>query len=310
MKLFYLRLLIFKLLILNCLLISANENFSPNANNYLPDSINKFKLSSVIGTTTALYVGSMAYLQYIWYKDHDPVPFTFYNDLAGYNQIDKCGHLYGSYIESYIGFHSLVWAGVPRNKAIWFGGTLGIILQLPIEIWDGMYEGWGFSWSDIGANSLGSALLIAQELAFHEQIFKYKFTFSHSPYAPQANGYLGNGFNELFYDYNGHSYWLSFGINKFFPSSKIPPWMNLSLGYSAGGMYGEFTNKTRYRGVEIPETERYRQFLLSFDIDFSKIPTKNKFLKNLFNNMFLIKIPFPTLEINTKGNIKFYPIYY
>jgi hypothetical protein len=82
------------------------------------------------------------------------------------------------------------------------------MLQLPIEIWDGMYEGWGFSWSDVGANALGSALVIGQELAFQEQIVKYKFSFSPSPYAPKANGYLGNGFDELFYDYNGHTYWL------------------------------------------------------------------------------------------------------
>ncbi len=273
-------------------------------------SLKKGRLAVVISGASALYIGSMAYLQYIWYKDHERVPFEFYNDLGGYNQIDKFGHIYGSYLESYIGFHSLLWSGVPRKKAVIYGGSLGFIMQLPIEIWDGMYEGWGFSWSDVGANTIGSLLVIGQELAFHDQIVKYKFTFSHSPYARQANGYLGNGFDEVFYDYNGHTYWFSTGINRLIKNDIIPDWVNFAVGYSAGGMFGEFENKTQYRGVTIPATERYRQFLFSFDIDFCNIPARNKNLKRLFNSMFMIKVPFPAIEINTKGQLKFHPLYY
>jgi len=62
--------------------------------------------------------------------------------------------------------------------------------------------------------------------------------------------------------------------------------------------------------VTIPTTERYRQFLFSFDIDFCKIPARNKNLKRLFNSMFMIKVPFPAIEINTKGQLKFHPLYY
>ncbi len=264
----------------------------------------------IVGGISSLYVGSMAYLQFIWYKDQPRVPFQYYNDLAGYNQIDKFGHVYGAYLESYIGFHSLLWAGVSRKKAAIYGGSLGFMLQLPIEIWDGMYEGWGFSWSDVGANALGSAIVIGQELAFQEQIVKYKFSFSPSTYAPKANGYLGNGFDELFYDYNGHTYWLSLGLNKIIPKKQIPDWINIAFGYSAGGMYGEFKNIKSYDGKSIPETERYRQYLLSLDIDFAKIPTKNKFLKTVFNSMFMVKIPFPALEINSKSEIKLHGLYY
>jgi hypothetical protein len=273
-------------------------------------SINNARLITDISVISVAYLGSMAYLQYVWYKDSKRVRFEFYNDLGGYNQIDKFGHIYGAYLESYIGFHSLLWAGVSRKKAALYGGSLGFFLQLPIEIWDGMYEGWGFSWSDVGANALGSLLVIGQELAFHEQIVKYKFTFSPSPYARKANGYLGNGFNQLFYDYNGHTYWLSAGINRLIKNNFIPEWANIAMGYSAGGMFGEFENKTRYQGVEIPVTERYRQFLFSFDIDFCKIPTRNKHLKRLFNSMFFIKVPFPAIEINTKGQLRLHPLYY
>jgi uncharacterized protein YfiM (DUF2279 family) len=273
-------------------------------------ALRKGRLITVISASTAAYAGSMAYLQYIYYKDYQRVPFEFYNDLGGYNQMDKFGHIYGAYMESYIGFHSLLWAGVSRKKAALYGGSFGFFMQLPIEIWDGMYEGWGFSWSDVGANAVGSLLVIGQELAFKEQIIKYKLTFSPSPYARQANGYLGDGFNQIFYDYNGHTYWLSTGINRVIKNNVIPEWVNFAIGYSAGGMFGEFENKTQYKGVTIPVTERYRQFLFSFDIDFTKIPARNKYLKKFFNSMFMIKVPFPAIEINTKGQFIFHPIYY
>lgn len=297
--------------------LNSNDSFSsvfyPDKKiSILPDTsiLNKTRLITVISGISAVYLGSMAYLQYVWYKDHERVPFHFYNDFGGYNQIDKFGHVYGAYMQSYIGFHSLLWAGVSRKKAILYGGSLGFFMQLPIELFDGMYEGWGFSLSDAGANALGSALVIGQELAFHEQIVKYKFTFSPSPYAKLSNGYLGFGINQLFYDYNGHTYWLSAGLNRLIPAKKIPDWINFAIGYSAGGMFGEFKNLRWYRNVKIPETERYRQFLFSLDIDFSKIPVRSKMLKTLFQNMFMIKVPFPTLEFNTKGQFRFHPLYY
>jgi hypothetical protein len=272
--------------------------------------LSKGRLALVTGLMASLYVGSMAYLQFVWYKDVPRVPFTFYNDLKGYQQIDKFGHVYGSYQESYIGFRSLVWAGVPRRKAAIYGGSLGFILQLPIEIWDGMYEGWGFSWSDVGANAMGSALVIGQELLLGEQPLTYKFSFSPSPYARQANGYLGKGFNQLFYDYNGHTYWLSLGLNRIVPNDHIPDWLCLSVGYSAGGMFGEFRNRERYRGQSIPETERYRQFLLSLDVDFTRIPCRRPFWRKVCQSLFLLKLPLPTLEYNTKNQWKLHGLYY
>ncbi len=289
---------------------NTKGNFAGNSVSQDTTPIKNARLAIVVSGVSFAYFGSMAYLQYIWYKDHERVPFHYYNDLKGYNQIDKFGHAYGGYLESYIGFHSLLWAGVPRRKAVWYGGSFGFLLQLPIEIWDGMYEGWGFSWSDVVANTIGSALVVGQELAFREQIVKYKLSFYPSPYAKQANGYLGEGINQFMYDYNGHTNWLSFGINRVIKNERIPDWVNFAIGYSAGGMFGEFKNKTSYKGVAIPETERFRQFLFSLDIDFSAIPARNKNLKKLLNSMFMIKVPFPAMEINTKGGLRFYPLYY
>jgi hypothetical protein len=273
-------------------------------------TIHRGRLAFVLTSEAVLYGGSMAYLQYVWYQDKERVPFHFYDDRLGYKQMDKMGHVYGAYVESYIGYQALRWAGVSKTKAIWLGGTLGFWMQLPIEIWDGMYEGWGFSWSDVAANGVGALLVMGQAAAWDAQHIKYKFSFSPSPYAKMANGYLGSGFNQLLNDYNGHTYWLSGGLHHLFPNSGIPKWLNVAVGYSAGGMFGEFENRAFYRGVAIPETQRYRQFLLSLDIDWTQIKTKSKFWNGFFQVMFPVKLPFPALEWNTKNEWRLHGLYY
>ncbi len=268
-------------------------------------SINKSKLRAAIITESVLYVGSMAYLQFVWYNDKERVPFHFYDDSKGYLQIDKIGHAYGAYIESYLCYKWLIDAGINKKKSLLFGGTMGIILQTPIEIFDGLYEDWGFSWSDMAANTAGSFLVIGQEILLDEQFLQFKFSFSRSVYAPQSNGYLGdNTLESLFLDYNGHTYWLSTNVNNFLWKERLPDWINIAVGYSANGMFGEFKNKNSWRGVSIPETKRYRQFLLSPDIDWTKIPTQSKFLKGLFLALNFIKIPAPAIEINGLGKLK------
>ena len=54
----------------------------------------------------------------------------------------------------------------------------------------------------------------------------------------------------------------------------------------------------------------YRQFYLSLDLDLTKIETKSKLLQSIFSVVNFIKVPSPTLEINTKGNIKFHYMFF
>ena len=274
-------------------------------------AFHKGRFAAVVATEAALYAGTMAYLNFIWYKDTKRVPFAFYADGKGYLQVDKFGHAYGAYLESYAGYRALRWSGASKKKALLYGGTLGFFLQSPIEIIDGFYEGWGFSWSDMAANAVGSSFVIGQELLFDEQIMKYKFSFRRSPYSKQANGYLGTTFaGQILQDYNAHTYWFSIGLNRIIRSERIPPWLNVAVGYGANGMFGEFENIKRWGSVVIPPTQRYRQFLFSLDIDWTKIKTRNKFLNQVFQSMFMIKLPFPALEINTKNGFRVYGIYY
>lgn len=271
----------------------------------------KSTLYKALALTGAYYSTSIYVMNNTWYKDKESVPFHFYNDNAGYLQVDKFGHMYGGYLYSYIGYFGLLRLGATRNEALVFGSTLGFLLQLPIEIMDGLHEGYGFSWGDIAANTIGSALVFGQELLFKDQVVKYKFSYWESKYSKNSNDYYGKTtMNRLLKDYNGHTYWLSMPLNKIVLKQTLPPWLNIAVGYGANGMYGEFENISSFNGVAIPETKRYRQLLLSLDIDWTKIRTNSKFLKVLFKGMTFIKLPFPTLEYNSKGQFKGYLIYY
>ena len=45
-------------------------------------------------------------------------------------------------------------------------------------------------------------------------------------------GYLGEGFNQLFYDYNGHTYWFSAGVSRLIKNNIIQEWVNFAIGFS------------------------------------------------------------------------------
>jgi len=296
-----------------CLLFLQSKSLKAQANPISRDTLsqNKINVYKALGFASVYYAGSLYILGKTWYKDRERVPFHFYNDNKGYLQVDKLGHTFGAYTYSYLGFHFLINSGLNRKDALLYGATLGLILQTPIEIMDGIYEGYGFSWGDMAANTMGSGLVLGQELLFKEQLIKYKFSYWESVYSSKANGYLGtNSFNRIFNDYNGQTYWLSYPINKILPNKITPDWVNIAVGYVANGIYGEFSNISEYNGVAIPPTIRYRQYLLSLDIDWTRIKTDSKFLKILLRGMTFVKLPFPTLEYNTKGELKGYYLYY
>ena len=275
-----------------------------------PDTLNKKRLFSVIVSETGTYLAGLSYLSFIWYKDQKRVPFHFYNDSKGYLQIDKAGHVYGAYRESYAAYYALRWAGMDKKKALLYGGPIGLIFQTPIEIFDGLYERWGFSWPDMAANTIGALLFTTQEALFDDQIFLVKFSYSPSIYAKYHSN-LGETYLEsFFFDYNAHTYWLSCNVSRLTGIENFPRWINIAFGYSANGLIKEFENPTYYEGKPFPHFERYRQYLFSLDIDFSKIPSKKKWLRSIFRTVNLIKIPLPALEINRIENVKFRPLYF
>ena len=300
-----------KILFILCFLAGISAGFAQSDTiNKQPDY--KKRLIGVSVTASALYVGTMTGLYFLWYADYPSSSFHFINDCGQWLSMDKIGHTTTSYWVGRIGYESLRWSGVDRKKAIWYGGTWGFVYLTSVEIFDGFSEEWGASVCDVAANTLGTAIFIGEQLLWDDQRFSLKFSFSPSEYAQYRPDLLGSSFAEqMLKDYNGQTYWLSANIASFLPeTSKFPKWLEVSFGYSGEGMLGAKSNPDEYNGEPLPDFERYSQYLLSLDINLTKIKTKNETVKLLLNTIGFIKIPFPALEFNRVDKVKWHWMYY
>lgn len=273
------------------------------------DTLNKSRKNYTIVAGASSAAAGLIALNSLWYTDYQKSNFHFVNDNAQWLQMDKVGHVYGTYHLGKIYSDALQWSGVDRNKSIWYGATAGFLFVSTIEIMDGYSENWGASGGDIAANAAGSALYIGQELLWQDQRITPKFSFHTTLYASARPAVLGSTFSEqILKDYNGQTYWLSANVHSFAKNTKIPKWLNLAVGYGAEGMIAG--DDQLVNAVFLPTNSRYRQFYLSLDVDLTKIPTNSHLLKTVFSLVNTIKIPAPTVEFTSSGKVKFHPIYF
>lgn len=267
------------------------------------DTLNIPRRNAVVIAETVAIGGALVGLNQLWYKDYEKSDFHFKNDNAHWLQMDKAGHAFSAYHMGRFGAELLEWSGASKKSQLIYGSTLGFTFLTAVEVMDGYSAEWGFSWGDVAANASGTVLYVGQELLWEEQRIVPKFSFHRTPYAGARPEVLGSTFSEeILKDYNGQTYWLSVNIHSFFKESKIPKWLNLAVGYGGEGMIT--ANDALVNTIFLPEKERTRQFYVSFDVDLTKIQTKNHFLKTLFSVFDTIKVPAPTLEFRELGGVK------
>ncbi len=253
--------------------------------------------SSIIGLG---YVSSLIALYDVWYAEFPKSTFHFYNDGSNWMQMDKFGHGFSGYLLSQKAGDLYRWSGVKKSYP-WIGFGIGMSYLGALEFMDAYNQGWGFSTYDVLANFSGGALYLSQELIFKKQLVLPKFSFFPSKYAAYRPEVLGKNFPEqLLKDYNGQTYWFSFPIGGFAPSVKKMNWLCISLGYSVDQkLVGDQDAYLDFRAA--------RQFLVSLDIDLTRLPIKNPTLKKVLAQLNMIKIPFSALMIQ-QGNLSFKPI--
>lgn len=267
----------------------------------------------------AAYAGSITALSVAWYADYPRSSFHFFNDNAQWLQVDKAGHVYNAYLISRTSNELWRWAGIPRNKRIWFGGLSGVAYQSIIEILDGFSAEYGFSPGDFAANILGSAIFISQELTWDKQKIKLKYAAWPQSYPSpdlekRADKIFGKTkIERLLKDYNYQTYWLSANVHDLFHADNWPSWLNVAIGYGASGMFGGRSNIAYDNAGNIifdrQDIERKRQWYLSPDIDLSKIKTNRKGIKVLLFILDSFKFPAPALEFSS-GKIKGHLIFF
>lgn len=257
-----------------------------------------------IGTTL---VGSYVLLNELWYKNYARTSFHFFNDNDEWLQMDKVGHAFSTYTIGKHAYDVFLWSGYSENQSTWLGGSLGLAYLTGVELLDAKSSAWGFSSGDMIANTCGSILFISQQKFWKEQRITFKFSYfpsDFSAYNPEA---LGHNFQQrVFKDYNAHTYWSSINVYSFLASdAAFPRWLNVAIGYGA-------TEMTTAKNVvnDVNNFQRKREFYFSFDADLERVRWKKKWMKQMMKILSFIKIPGPTLEIRSDGNVKMHSLFF
>ena len=95
--------------------------------------------------------------------------------------MDKLGHCFSAYHLTKQANQLYTHSGTPKKRALIYSSIYSTLFQTSFEILDGFQSEYGFSFADVGANTLGTLLYTGQELLWQEQKIKIKFS-----YAPSA----------------------------------------------------------------------------------------------------------------------------
>jgi hypothetical protein len=279
--------------------------------------LNKTRLALFTGTAAVAYTATLVGLNNLWYADYAKAPFHFFDDSGEWLQIDKCGHAATAYLEAFYIMHILKWTGVEHKPAAIYAGLTAFMLQNTIEVFDGTSADWGASATDIVANFAGAAIMTSQELIWKEQRMRLKIlphpqSYPAGELQERAEYLFGTTVSRNFLkDYNAMNYWLSINPSSFIKKQQRVKWLNLAIGYGAADMYGGYSNVWVDKDGNYhdrSDIERYRRFLLSVDVDFSKIQTRSRTLKAILGLLNIVKIPAPGIEFNSKGQVVFHPL--
>ena len=264
---------------------------------------NTLSTSFVIGASTTSFLG----LNSLWYKDYPRSNFHFFNDAKEWMQMDKCGHAFTSYQLGRNFYNTLQSSDSNRNRNIFLGGASGLIYLTSIEILDGKSAQWGFSKSDMIANTFGYFLFASQEYFLQQQFISLKFSYQKSAFANMRPETFGRNFQQrLLKDYNGQTYWLSSPLSLNRTNTKrFTRWLCISFGYSIDENVFADNNINSVNNFHAT-----REFFFSFDADLNRIEWRRKWMKKIASVINFIKIPSPTIGIRSDGKVKLYPLYF
>lgn len=328
------------------LLFLSNSTHSQSAHPRLfslewADSLHQPRIRTATVGAAVAYPLAMTGLWQAWYADYPLTTFHTFNDNREWNQMDKMGHWFSSYQEARLGWHLSRWAGLSNKKSAWIGLGLGQLVQTSFEVMDGFSEQWGFSPGDIAFNTIGTSLFTAQQIGWKEQRITMKMSgmpvkYTSAPISPyqgsgppvtlqqRATELYGTGpVNVFLKNYNTLVVWASVNPRSFMGDREtwFPRWLNIATGMGADNLFAGFgydwqsdKNCTgpdclAYR-VDPQQFPRTRQWFLSLDVDLTRIPVKNRYLKTLLATINIFKIPAPTLEWTNQGKFRMHAIYF
>jgi len=254
------------------------------------------QLTAVRAGVGSAFVGVNAYLYHYfkkaWWSGERAPHFFFRADWdQEFRDQDKFGHMFGGYHLARVGYAGLREACVSDKKAIIWSAAYAAAFQLQIEIFDGQFKKYGFSYADMIANTTGQALAVMQEL--HPSWRVIKPTISYHKTRALANTENGTITSELrpSLDYSGQTYWFSADVEQLLPDGAKPYWpsfIRFSVGHSVTDWVNPETGATQ-RGK--------RKILLSLDFDADKLPGNAPLWRTIKHTLSYYHFPAPALEL-------------
>jgi len=256
-----------------------------------------FRLSAVFGAIIIADAIGFKKLSDTWYKT-ETTSFHFHHgprDIREYKQMDKIGHVLDSYYISHLTSKIYRWAGVSAKKSILFGSLTGFLWMLQIEISDGFFEAWGFSYYDFTANIIGSGYSALQQ--FHPYPFKgIRFKVSLWPSQAYRRGLYSDVSNSIVDDYEGFTWWLAFNIHDIVPlgwQKSYPSWLS-PWGFAVGHSIQNLGIEGVFGGQ--------REVFIGLDFDLTKVYKGDSYLlKFLLDEFNFIRLPLPAIRLTPSG---------
>ncbi len=264
---------------------------------FYENDLNSTRLFTLLGLTAAVDVAGyyrLKDLQYHWptTKFHT---INFKLDFETYKLMDKYGHFMHAYFASDLFSRGYRWSGISGENSIYYGALSGWLWMLQIEIADGFFEAWGFSWGDLIFNTLGSGFSLMQQL-YPETLGGLQPKVSYHESEALRERKYSNGAKSMIDDYEGITWWLGVNAFHYMPESiqkNYPGWLKpfgLALGYSANGI------------ADDPQGgERVLLFGLDYDLRKLSFGDDSDLLRFLKNELNIIRLPLPAVKITPNG---------
>ncbi|WP_082305046.1 DUF2279 domain-containing protein [Persicobacter sp. CCB-QB2] len=245
------------------------------------------------------YVLLVVGLAIAWYQHMPLQGFHFFNDLDEWMGMDKLGHFFTCF-QMVRWMNAYLKADIAEDqKRHRFAFLSGALVLFPIELMDGFGAGYGFSVYDMLANALGAFAAFIQLQAWGKVKWFPRFSFWPSDWAQHRPQLLGNNLGEqLLKDYNGQVYWSCYSLRALLRKPWVPSFLMLAIGYRAQGMvYGRLEENLAQGYQPTPS------LLLSVDFDYEQLPLGP--FKKIQMILEMIKLPMPTVEVNSRGEVGF-----
>ena len=245
-------------------------------------------------------------LKETWYNDKRGKfhAVNWETDLRRWHQMDKIGHAVHCAFASDLFSKVYRWSGFSAGSSIWMGSLTGWLWLLQIEITDGFFERWGFSWGDLIGNTAGAGFSALRQY-FPDQFGGLRLKVSyHTSLAFQQKLYYRPEIT-MIDDYEGITFWFAANIYDMLPRA----WQR---GYpSFLKPFGLAIGQT-VKGVALNSLGGYREIMLSIDLDLTKIPLgpldKYGIVRFIKDELNFLKMPMPTVRLT--GERVYYGFYF